>query len=82
MALSLIGILPCAGTASRIGGLPKFMFPMNGKECLLSIWIKKLLEFNCERVTIPCSDTTHPFVVHITSQLKEDRITVVNVGKL
>ena len=79
--LLTIGILPCAGTASRIGRLPKFMFPMENNECLLSLWIKKLIELNCDRIIIPCSDVTYPFVRHITDNLNVDKINILNIGQ-
>jgi hypothetical protein len=49
----IIGLLPCAGTASRLHNLPKFMLPLKDTAgCLLSQWVYILLSNNCDKIII------------------------------
>jgi len=79
----IIGLLPCAGTASRLHGLPKFMLPLKeGKGCLLSRWIKLLLEKGCDKVIIGCSSNNFPLVESvITDNNLTDCVIIKNLIK-
>ena len=63
---TIIGLLPCAGTASRLHGLPKFMLPLkNTKGCLLTQWINILLLNECSKIIIGASNNTIEFIKYI-----------------
>lgn len=82
---TIIGLLPCAGTASRLYNLPKYMLPLkNENGSLLSRWIQKLLEQKCSKIIIGVSFSTKPFVEHIikynVSNDIHDKICIKLVG--
>lgn len=73
----MLGLIPCAGSASRLSNLPKFMLPLHtGKGCLLSRWVDMLKEKNCDKIIIAVSPTTELFVNHL--ELKD--VIIKNVG--
>lgn len=85
MNKNILGILPCAGSASRLYNLPKFMLPLKDeKKCLLSRWINLMIHNNCNKIVIGVSDSTIIFVNHlINSHLKEhiNKIKIKLVGQ-
>jgi 2-C-methyl-D-erythritol 4-phosphate cytidylyltransferase len=80
---NIIGILPCAGTASRLFCLPKFMLPMKDNNAsLMSNWIK-MLEEKCDKIIIGTSITNSLFIEHIVKtqlQQLQDKIIIKIVG--
>lgn len=76
---SVIGVIPCAGTASRLFNLPKFMLPMKDKNIsLLSNWINILEKLECNKIIIGVSPTTEIFVSHlIKSQFSEAKTNII-----
>lgn len=62
----MIGILPCAGTASRLFNLPKFMLPTKFEQCpLIVYWINLLIKNGCTKVIIGVSEFTKIFIDNI-----------------
>ena len=62
----MLGILPCAGTASRLFNIPKFMLPTKEEKCPLIInWINMLININCNRIIIGVSENTKIFIDHV-----------------
>jgi hypothetical protein len=83
--MTTIGILPCAGTASRLHGLPKFMLPLKEENgCLLSRWVEILIRKGCSNVIIGVSNNNFEFVRHVLdnnlSHLKH-LVNIKNLGK-
>lgn len=81
---TIIGLLPCAGTASRLYNLPKFMLPLKDtKGCLLTQWINMLFLKDCTKIIIGASDTTFEFINQVVinhfANLK-DKIFIKKVG--
>ena len=76
---SVIGLIPCAGTASRLFNLPKFMLPMKDKNIsLLSNWINILEKLECNKIIIGVSPTTEIFVSHlIKTQFSESKTNII-----
>jgi len=73
----LLGLIPCAGSASRLSNLPKFMLPLHtGQGCLLTRWVDMLQERKCDKIIIAVSPTTELFVNHLNIQ----HVTIKNVG--
>jgi len=79
----IIGILPCAGTSSRLFNLPKFMLPMKDDNCsLITNWIKKLEE-KCYKIIIGASPENSLFIEHIIKtqlQQLQEKIVIKIVG--
>ena len=68
-----IGLIPCAGTASRIFNLPKFILPLNNINCsLLAFWCKLMIEKNCDYIIIGSSIENKCFVEHIINTQLEN----------
>jgi hypothetical protein len=82
---NIIGLLPCAGTASRLHNLPKFMLPLkNTKGCLLTRWINLLLSNECNKIIIGASDYTIEFIKQVVKNNFDnikDKIFIKLVGK-
>jgi len=81
----IIGLLPCAGTASRLHNLPKFMLPLKDtKGCLLTRWIDLLLLNDCNKIIIGASDHTVEFIKQVVKNHFDnikDKIFIKLVGK-
>jgi len=79
-----LGILPCAGTASRLFHLPKFMLPCKDEsQSLLSHWARILVDLGCDKIIIGASTISKVFIDHVVhTQLVEisDMIHVKMVG--
>ena len=84
MNKNIIGLLPCAGTSSRIFNLPKYMLPLRDDNySLLSNWINILIKMNCNKIIIGASLITKIFIEYIVNtQIKEisDKIVIKLVG--
>ncbi len=82
---SIIGLLPCAGTASRLHNLPKFMLPLkDAKGCLLTRWINLLFLNECNKIIIGASDHTVEFIKQVVKNHfdnEKDKIFIKLVGK-
>jgi hypothetical protein len=64
----LIGLIPCAGTASRLYNIPKFILPLKDKNCsLFTNWCNILLHNKCDKIIIGSSVNNKPFIEHILS---------------
>ena len=76
---NIIGLIPCAGTASRLFNLPKFMLPLKDKNVsLLSNWISILEENNCKKIIIGVSPVTEIFVSHlVNTQFLESNTKII-----
>ena len=76
---NIIGLIPCAGTASRLFNLPKFMLPLKDKNVsLLSNWISILEENNCKKIIIGVSPVTEIFVSHlVNTQFSESNTKII-----
>jgi hypothetical protein len=62
----MLGILPCAGTASRLFNLPKFMLPTKKEQCALIVyWINLLIKNKCNKIIIGVSENTKIFIDNI-----------------
>ena len=82
--MNVIGLLPCAGTASRLFNLPKFMLPLrDDNRSLLSNWIDILINNKCDKIIIGTSEINNKFIEHIVhTQLSHisDKIIIKLVG--
>lgn len=74
-----ICIIPCAGNASRLGGLPKFLLPTKKLEdiCLLNKYISFMLKI-CNKIIIPCNPTTLQYVKN--NIMENENIEIQCVG--
>ena len=53
MKTRIVGLIPAAGSASRFGGIPKFLLPFNSKgETLLEFQVSQMMNFVNEVVVI------------------------------
>lgn len=71
-------VLPCAGTATRLGGLPKFMLPSRTTTPLLRAWIAAVSPW-CDHIVIAVSPATEPFVMHCIAGLKDVHVRDVGI---
>lgn len=77
MALK-IGIIPCAGTSSRLFNLPKFLLPMcNENKSLISHWIS-LLNEKCDKIIIGVSQTNLIFINHLLNTQYQNELDILN----
>jgi hypothetical protein len=61
-----IGLLPCAGTATRLYNIPKFMLPLKDKQIsLLTNWCHMLFHIGCNKIIIGTSTFNKPFIDHL-----------------
>ena len=71
----MLGILPCAGTASRLFNIPKFMLPTKKEQCpLIVYWINLLINIKCKKIIIGVSETTKIFIDNIIKYNLDDNI--------
>jgi choline kinase len=77
----MLGILPCAGTASRLFNLPKFMLPTKKEQCSLIVyWINLLIKNKCNKIIIGVSENTKIFIDNILKyNLNEDIKNIINI---
>ncbi len=69
------GILPAAGLATRMRGLPKFLLPVNSEyETLIERQISKLREVNCGTIWIP---TRPEFIILLESILASQEQVII-----
>ena len=71
----MLGILPCAGTSSRLFNIPKFMLPTKKEQCpLIVYWINLLINIKCKKIIIGVSETTKIFIDNIIKYNLDDNI--------
>jgi hypothetical protein len=77
----MLGILPCAGTASRLFNLPKFMLPTKKEQCSLIVyWINLLIKNKCNKIIIGVSENTKIFIDNILKyNLNDDIKNIINI---
>ncbi len=77
----MLGILPCAGTASRLFNIPKFMLPTKKEQCSLIIyWINLLISMKCNKIIIGVSNHTKLFIDNILKyNLNEDIKNIIHI---
>jgi len=62
----IIGLIPCAGSASRLYNIPKFILPLKDQKIsLLTNWCRILLKSGCEKIIIGSSESNKAFIDHI-----------------
>jgi hypothetical protein len=89
----MIGLIPCAGRATRLGGLPKFLLPCGtnlsspstrgGALCLMSRLIIDMRKY-CVRIVVPSSPTNDELIkTYVLPQLPRnvrDHVDVLDIG--
>lgn len=58
---AVIGLLPASGSASRLGGIPKFCLPLNDNQTILEWHVEQMLKV-CDIVKISTRKTWLPIV--------------------
>lgn len=84
MTKTILGLLPCAGTASRLFNIPKFLLPTKKQLPLICCWINDLLALSCTKIIIGVSEDTKIFVDHMLKYNLDEqkkRILVKLVGQ-
>lgn len=62
----MIGLLPCAGIASRLSNIPKFILPTrHSNSSLITKWCKIMIDNQCDYIIIGSSVTNKPFIEYI-----------------
>jgi hypothetical protein len=59
--VAVIGLLPASGSASRLGGIPKFCLPLNEKQTILEWHVEQMLKV-CDIVKISTRKNWIPIV--------------------
>ena len=57
----IIGLLPASGMAKRLGGIPKFLFPVNNSQNLLQWHIEKMSDV-CDEIRVSTRSVWMPLV--------------------
>jgi hypothetical protein len=77
----MLGILPCAGTATRLFNIPKFMLPTKNEKCSLIVyWINLLISIKCNKIIIGVSPNTKLFIDNILKyNVNEDVKNIIHI---
>ena len=67
--MSVIGVLPASGKASRIGGIPKFCLPVSDERSLLQWHVEQMLEV-CDEVRIATRPEWVPIIQNMDMNIK------------
>ena len=67
--MSLVGVLPASGKASRIGGIPKFCLPISDQRCLLQWHVEQMLEI-CDEVRVSTRPEWVPIIQNMDMNIK------------
>jgi hypothetical protein len=67
--VSVIGVLPASGKASRIGGIPKFCLPVSDERSLLQWHVEQMLEV-CDEVRIATRPEWVPIIQNMDMNIK------------
>jgi GTP:adenosylcobinamide-phosphate guanylyltransferase len=62
--MTIIGLLPAAGSATRISGIPKFCFPVESEITLLEWHVRKMKEC-CDEIVIATRDQWLPIISNL-----------------
>jgi hypothetical protein len=63
--MSNIGLLPASGKSERLGGIPKFLFPVNNKQTLLEWHVEKMSEV-CDEIRISTRSMWIPLIKNMS----------------
>jgi len=79
MKKSILGLIACGGTASRIFNIPKFILPLKNKNLsLLSNWCILMIEKGCDKIIIGSSVANNSFIEHIiNTQLNDHKHIII-----
>ena len=67
--MSVIGILPASGKASRVGGIPKFCLPISDERSLLQWHVEQMLEV-CDEVRVSTRAEWVPIIQNMDMNIK------------
>jgi GTP:adenosylcobinamide-phosphate guanylyltransferase len=67
--MSIIGVLPASGKASRIGGIPKFCLPISDERSLLQWHVEQMLEV-CDEVRVSTRAEWVPIIQNMDMNIK------------
>lgn len=67
--MSVIGILPASGKASRVGGIPKFCLPISDERSLLQWHVEQMLEV-CDEVRVSTKAEWVPIIQNMDMNIK------------
>jgi GTP:adenosylcobinamide-phosphate guanylyltransferase len=67
--MSVIGVLPASGKASRVGGIPKFCLPISDERSLLQWHVEQMLEV-CDEVRISTRAEWVPIIQNMDMNVK------------
>jgi hypothetical protein len=67
--MSVIGVLPASGKASRIGGIPKFCLPISDERSLLQWHVEQMLEV-CDEVRVSTRTEWVPIIQNMDMNIK------------
>jgi len=67
--MSVIGVLPASGKASRIGGIPKFCLPISDERSLLQWHVEQMLEV-CDEVRVSTRAEWVPIIQNMDMNVK------------
>lgn len=67
--MSIVGVLPASGKASRIGGIPKFCIPISDERSLIQWHVEKMLEV-CDEVRVATRSEWVPIIQNMDMNIK------------
>jgi hypothetical protein len=67
--MSIIGVLPASGKASRVGGIPKFCLPISDERSLLQWHVEQMLEV-CDEVRVSTRAEWVPIIQNMDMNIK------------
>jgi hypothetical protein len=67
--MSVVGVLPASGKASRIGGIPKFCLPISDERSLLQWHVEQMLEV-CDEVRVSTRAEWVPIIQNMDMNIK------------
>lgn len=67
--MSVIGVLPASGKASRVGGIPKFCLPISDERSLIQWHVEQMLEV-CDEVRVSTRAEWVPIIQNMDMNIK------------
>jgi hypothetical protein len=67
--MSIIGVLPASGKASRVGGIPKFCLPISDERSLIQWHVEQMLEV-CDEVRVSTKAEWVPIIQNMDMNIK------------
>jgi GTP:adenosylcobinamide-phosphate guanylyltransferase len=67
--MTVIGVLPASGKASRIGGIPKFCLPVSEEESIIQWHVNQMLEV-CDEVRVSTRSEWIPIIQNMKMNIK------------